>query len=64
MHTDGAGEWSDPKYQQPTGSHSKHAVHTGGAEIHLGGPGKRHTSEAVGGGPSAGGHNTTFTTMG
>jgi hypothetical protein len=38
--------------------------HTGGAPIEMGGPGKRHVSDAAAGGPIKGGSKTTFTTMG
>jgi hypothetical protein len=66
--TDGVGDWSDPKYADAAGTkaHTGHggATHSGGAPIQPGGPGKRHESEAVGGGPAVGGHKTNINTLG
>ncbi|WIA08105.1 hypothetical protein OEZ85_007567 [Tetradesmus obliquus] len=64
---DGVGDPTDPAYSKAAqGRPSPHgATHTGGSAIEFpGGPGQRHTSDAVAGGPIKGGSKTTFTTMG
>lgn len=65
MHAEGVGDFSDPEYAERLKAKGVHgATHTGGAAIEMGGPGQRHTSDAVGGGPVKGGQKITFTTLG
>ncbi|KAF8072425.1 hypothetical protein HT031_000084 [Scenedesmus sp. PABB004] len=59
---EGHGDAGDPRdVGAAHAAHGAHgATHAGGAPIEMGGPGKRHGSEAASGARTAGGHKTTF----